>query len=101
MPGLEAVLDVVYNPEKTEIILRAEEAGVPVAASGLEMLVAQAVYAAEYFLDRKFEDAPAEISRVTAALRRDTLQCRPHRDALLRQIHHRADAGRKARQALS
>ena len=73
MPGLEAVLDVVYNPEKTEIILRAEEAGVPVAASGLEMLVAQAVYAAEYFLDRKFEDAPAEISRVTAAIRRDTL----------------------------
>ncbi len=37
------------------------------------MLVAQAVYAAEYFLDRKFEDAPAEISRVTAAIRRDTL----------------------------
>ena len=73
MPGLEAVLDVVYNPEKTEIILRAEEARVPVAASGLEMLVAQAVYAAEYFLDRKFEDAPAEISCVTAAIRRDTL----------------------------
>lgn len=37
------------------------------------MLVAQAVYAAEYFLDRKFEDAPAEIRRITAALRRDTL----------------------------
>ena len=73
LPRLEAALDVVYNPEKTEIILRAEEAGVPVAASGLEMLVAQAVYAAEYFLDRKFEDAPAEISRVTAAIRRDTL----------------------------
>ena len=37
------------------------------------MLVAQAVYAAEYFLDRKFEDAPAEIRRITAALRRDML----------------------------
>ena len=73
MPGLEAVLDVVYNPDKTELILRAEEAGVPVAVGGLEMLVAQAVYAAEYFLDRKFEDAPAEIRRITAALRRDTL----------------------------
>ena len=73
MPGLEAVLDVVYNPEKTEIILRAEEAGVPVAASGLEMLVAQAVYAAEYFLDRKFEDAGAEIARVTSELRREQL----------------------------
>ena len=37
------------------------------------MLVAQAVYAAEYFLDRKFEDAPVEIRRITAALRRDML----------------------------
>ena len=73
MPGLEAVVDVVYNPDKTELILRAEEAGVPVAVGGLEMLVAQAVYAAEYFLDRKFEDAPGEIRRITAALRRDTL----------------------------
>ena len=73
MPGLEAVVDVVYNPDKTELILRAEEAGVPVAVGGLEMLVAQAVYAAEYFLDRQFEDAPAEIRRITAALRRDTL----------------------------
>ena len=73
MPGLEAVVDVVYNPDKTELILRSEEAGVPVAVGGLEMLVAQAVYAAEYFLDRKFDDAPAEIRRITAALRRDTL----------------------------
>lgn len=73
MPGLEAVVDVVYNPDKTELILRAEEAGVPVAVGGLEMLVAQAVYAAEYFLDRKFEDAPVEIRRITSALRRDML----------------------------
>ena len=73
MPGLEAVLDVVYNPEKTELILRAEEAGVPVAVGGLEMLVAQAVYAAEYFLDRKFDDAPAEIRAITAQLRKEQL----------------------------
>ena len=73
MPGLEAVIDVIYNPDKTELILRAEELGVPVAVGGLEMLVAQAVYAAEYFLSRKFDDAPAEIARVTAALRREQL----------------------------
>ena len=73
MPGLEAVLDVVYNPDKTELVLRAEEAGVPVAVGGLEMLVAQAVYAAEYFLSRKFPDAPAEINQITNTLRRDTL----------------------------
>ena len=73
MPGLEAVVDVVYNPDKTELVLRAEEAGVPVAVGGLEMLVAQAVYAAEYFLDRKFGDAPARIRRITAALRKEQL----------------------------
>ena len=73
MPGLEAVLDVVYNPDKTELILRAEEAEVPVAVGGLEMLVAQAVYAAECFLDRKFDDAPGEIRTITAALRREQL----------------------------
>ena len=73
MPGLEAVLDVVYNPDKTELVLRAEEAGVPVAVGGLAMLVAQAVYAAEYFLGRKFDDAPAEIARITAALRKEQL----------------------------
>lgn len=73
MPGLEAVLDVVYNPDKTELILRAEEAGVPVAVGGLEMLVAQAVYAAEYFLDRKFDDAAGEIKSITAALRKEQL----------------------------
>ena len=73
MPGLEAVLDVVYNPNKTELVLRAEEAGVPVAVGGLEMLVAQAVYAAEYFLDRKLPDVEQEIARITAELHRELL----------------------------
>ena len=67
------MIDVIYNPDKTELILRAEELGVPVAVGGLEMLVAQAVYAAEFFLDRKFEDAGAEIARVTSELRREQL----------------------------
>ena len=73
LPGLEAVLDVVYNPHRTELLLRAEEAGVPIVAGGLEMLVAQAVYAAEYFLHKPFADAEEEIARVTAALRRQLL----------------------------
>lgn len=71
-PKLEAVLDCVYNPFRTELLLRAEELGVP-AYCGFEMLVAQAVYAAEFFLDRKFEDAGAEIARVTSELRREQL----------------------------
>ena len=45
-PALEAVLDVVYNPFRTELLLRAEDCGVT-AAGGFEMLVAQAVFAAD------------------------------------------------------
>ena len=66
MPRLEAVLDVVYNPFRTELLLRAEEAGAK-AACGFEMLVAQAVFAAEYFLGRKFPEG--EIERVHGALK--------------------------------
>ena len=68
MPGLEAVLDVVYNPDKTELILRAEEAGVPVAVGGLEMLVAQAVFATEHFTGRQLDTA-AIIPAVSRELR--------------------------------
>ena len=73
MPGLEAVVDVVYNPSKTELVLRAEEAGVPVAVGGLEMLVSQAVYAAGYFLGKPLEDPERQTARITAALRRQML----------------------------
>lgn len=73
MPGVEAVLDVVYNPDKTELILRAEEAGVPTAVGGLEMLVAQAVYAAEYFTGKHFDDTAAQVRSAVAALRGELL----------------------------
>lgn len=73
MAGLEAVLDVVYNPYRTELLLRAEEAGVPITAGGLEMLVGQAVYAAEYFLGRPFADAEGRIGRVYRQLRKELL----------------------------
>lgn len=48
--GLEAVLDVVYNPARTVLLLDAERRGIP-AENGLYMLVAQARKAAEYFTD--------------------------------------------------
>ena len=51
LENLEAVVDVVYNPFRTELLLRAEEKGVK-AVCGFEMLVAQAVLAAEHFLDK-------------------------------------------------
>lgn len=47
-PHLEGVLDVVYNPARTRLLLDAEERGI-VAMNGLWMLVAQAKEAAEWF----------------------------------------------------
>ena len=66
-PALEAVLDVVYNPFRTELLLRAEDCGVT-AAGGFEMLVAQAVFAAEHFTGRKLDTA-AIIPAVSRELR--------------------------------
>lgn len=52
LPRLEAVLDVVYNPARTRLILDAEARGIP-CESGLYMLVGQAVRAAEQFAEIK------------------------------------------------
>lgn len=52
--NLEGVCDVVYNPLKTELILEAEEKNVNYC-SGLYMLVSQAIFASEIFLEKKFE----------------------------------------------
>ena len=49
-PALEGVLDLVYNPARTQLLLEAEERGL-VAENGLYMLVAQAKSAAEFFTD--------------------------------------------------
>ena len=56
---LKGVIDVVYNPLRTELISRARELNVP-AESGLYMLVAQAVRASEIFLDKKYPDAKVD-----------------------------------------
>jgi len=54
-PRLCGVADVVYNPLRTQLIIEAEKRNIP-GAGGLEMLVAQAKYAAEIFLDAKIDD---------------------------------------------
>lgn len=51
----EAVLDVVYNPAKTQIILDAQKRGIK-TANGLTMLVAQAKKACEIFIDTQIDD---------------------------------------------
>lgn len=51
-PCCVGVLDIVYNPSRTALLLQAEKRGL-VAVGGLSMLVAQAVKAFEFFTDLK------------------------------------------------
>ena len=55
-PQLEAVLDVVYNPARTQLLLDCEKLGIP-AYNGLWMLVAQARHSAQWYADRELPDA--------------------------------------------
>ena len=62
-PKLEGVLDMVYNPARTALLLQAEERGIP-AANGLLMLVAQAKESAEWFLGKPIsQDVIPKITR--------------------------------------
>ena len=67
-PHLEGVLDLVYNPARTRLLLDAEALGIP-AMNGLWMLVAQAKESAEWFTGRKISND--EIPRIHAILRRE------------------------------
>lgn len=55
------VLDLIYNPLKTQLLIDAETLGKNYA-NGLSMLVAQAVKSAEQFIDKKIPET--EIDRV-------------------------------------
>ncbi len=55
-PELEGVLDVIYNPARTQLLLDAEKRGL-VAMNGLLMLVAQAKEAAQWFTAEMISDA--------------------------------------------
>lgn len=57
--GLEGVLDVVYNPALTMLLKQAKDLGVKYS-NGLPMLVAQAKFAAEKFMDKKLDDGVIE-----------------------------------------
>lgn len=54
-PKCEAVVDVIYNPLTTMLTRQAASLGMT-AVNGLEMLVAQALYAVEFFLDTKLPE---------------------------------------------
>lgn len=66
-PKLECVLDVIYNPSKTRLLLDAQRLGIP-WENGLWMLVAQAKEAAEYFTGSAIDNGV--IGKIHGSLRR-------------------------------
>ena len=54
-PALEGVLDIVYNPARTQLLMDAEQRGL-VTMNGLWMLVAQAKESAEWFTGKTISD---------------------------------------------
>jgi len=92
-PQCAGVLDIVYNPARTALLLQAESLGIP-CAGGLYMLVAQAKRSCEVFTDTVIDDA--EILRIHRLLRQEMEKYRPHRHARQRQEHHRGAACRAA-----
>lgn len=68
-PACSGVLDILYNPRRTALLLQAEELGLP-HSDGLPMLVAQAVAAEEHFFSRTIPTFENE--RILAQLRRAT-----------------------------
>lgn len=66
--GLKGVVDVIFNPLRTNLVLQARQLGLP-AEGGLYMLVSQAVHAVEYFLNTMLP--VSELERVFAQVYRE------------------------------
>lgn len=64
-PKLSGVLDVVYNPARTALLLQAERLGIP-CAGGLYMLVSQAKRSCELFTGKSIPDS--DIDRIERVL---------------------------------
>ena len=58
-PKLEGVLDMIYNPSRTQLLLDAADRDL-IHCNGLWMLVAQAKEAAEWFMNKKLPDSLIE-----------------------------------------
>ncbi|MDD6043805.1 MAG: shikimate kinase [Eubacteriaceae bacterium] len=69
-PKCEGVLDLIYNPNRTKLVLDAMDLGIH-ASGGLEMLVAQAKVACELFTGFDIEEEVLE--NVLDEVRRETL----------------------------
>ncbi len=68
--SLSGVIDIIFNPQKTKLILDAERLSIP-CANGLSMLVAQAKRACEIFTGEKICDS--EIERIKKIIEDKTL----------------------------
>ncbi len=65
----EGVIDMIYNPARTRLLLDAERLGIR-RTNGLSMLVAQAKRACELFLGEQIDDG--EIERITSLIAAQT-----------------------------
>ena len=65
-PRCCGVLDLIYNPRRTALLMQAEALGIP-CSDGLPMLVAQAVAAEEHFFDKAIPESETE--RILGKLR--------------------------------
>jgi len=54
-PKCSAVIDIIYNPLETQLLKQAKALGMT-GVNGLEMLIAQAKYAVEIFLNKDIND---------------------------------------------
>ena len=68
--NLQGVVDLIYNPNRTKLVLDAMAKSVP-AAGGLAMLVSQAKEASELFQNREISDE--EVENVLDEVRSETL----------------------------
>ncbi len=65
-PKLEGVIDIIYNPFRTKLLMDAQSRGL-IAENGLWMLVAQAKESAQWFAGCKIDDA--QIHRIHSILK--------------------------------
>lgn len=68
--NLCGVIDIIFNPSKTKLLMQAENLNIPYA-NGLPMLVAQAKRACEIFTGESIDDS--EIDRITKIIENNTL----------------------------
>ncbi len=69
-PDCSLVIDLIYNPHCTDLLLQAENRGIP-GFNGLPMLVAQAKKASELFTGKSIDDS--EIDRISEIIRISTM----------------------------